>query len=924
MSALSFLLMLCWAQAGGEQAGPDAPPGSSTQPAQAIVTEEAPGTPAPAPAPAAAPGAGGDAGPMVAPTMAAAEQMEPWQYWVLLIGDPRATVPVWWGPPLSWAKVVSLAGLLGWVGAWVLSSLRGRRRPKVTVGGARPIDLALLLAILVGIGSVFVRVAQGSGQLADVQVLGVSASSLVGLLCLGVGLLWLEVVLWSGILRQRSVGDMLVLLGIHLALVFAVAVTLSLPSGSVQFLAPGLGMSPETMLINADGSLTPSGVVALTLVAVQMSLTYMGFVVLLRITLLVLAEVARVRPRRLYAMGKFSWVESFRKTRIPWAVLVIFLLILAFTHWFLQPPDALRQAELSRLYVGTLMLLSSILLTIMVAILTPISLPNDIRFQTIYTIVTKPVRRLEVVWGRMFGFMAVVTVLILALGGISLIYLDRNVGGRIEELRAEIAEAEEVGLTNRASQLASQLDQLETRMSARLPVDGSLTFIDSVGEPRIKGIDVGQELEIRSFVEGATQAEASWLFGENIPHPVDRLFPNRPGMPFPTQSKAVPLNLLLVSGTVEDLANQIYELAYARMELESQKQGVEPSELSRINARITRIEEQRASLNQQYQDLVGRYVDLMEQAQATEDEAEASRLIDEATALRSPDVPVQMTFTVYRTTKGRPGEPVYASIQVVHPFSSEAPMFPGDPQPGPLIFDPLAQEFGGQANPLIPELVYSDTFDVREYYTNKWSFPASMLVGSRGYLTIQVQCLSPTQYLGMAENDLFIVASQGSFLANYLKGLAGIWLQAMVLTAIGVWAGTFLSWPVALLITVFFFVAGEIFFPILSQLASGQLTGGGPFESMIRMISHENQMSDLDATLGVILAKSLDAIVVPIMSLLIFIVPNFSAMDLSNLVADGFAIQWQTLGANVLLALAYALPFSIAGYFILKHREVAA
>ena len=47
-------------------------------------------------------------------------------------------------------------------------------------------------------------------------------------------------------------------------------------------------------------------------------------------------------------------------------------------------------------------------------------------------------------------------------------------------------------------------------------------------------------------------------------------------------------------------------------------------------------------------------------------------------------------------------------------------------------------------------------------------------------------------------------------------------------------------------------------------------------------------------------------------------------MDLSDLVADGFAIRWATLGGHVLLALAYALPFSIAGYFILKNREVAA
>ena len=63
----------------------------------------------------------------------------------------------------------------------------------------------------------------------------------------------------------------------------------------------------------------------------------------------------------------------------------------------------------------------------------------------------------------------------------------------------------------------------------------------------------------------------------------------------------------------------------------------------------------------------------------------------------------------------------------------------------------------------------------------------------------------------------------------------------------------------------------------------------------------------------------------PVMSRLVYIVPNFAALDVSNTVADGFAV---TLGllmlATSLLALAYALPFSIAGYFILKNREVAA
>jgi hypothetical protein len=44
----------------------------------------------------------------------------------------------------------------------------------------------------------------------------------------------------------------------------------------------------------------------------------------------------------------------------------------------------------------------------------------------------------------------------------------------------------------------------------------------------------------------------------------------------------------------------------------------------------------------------------------------------------------------------------------------------------------------------------------------------------------------------------------------------------------------------------------------------------------------------------------------------------------SNAVADGFAVSGAQIFANTLLALAYALPFSIAGYFILKNRVVAA
>ena len=85
-----------------------------------------------------------------------------------------------------------------------------------------------------------------------------------------------------------------------------------------------------------------------------------------------------------------------------------------------------------------------------------------------------------------------------------------------------------------------------------------------------------------------------------------------------------------------------------------------------------------------------------------------------------------MTFNVYRTTKGKIGEPVYAEIQAINPRTG--------------------REFEG------------DVFPIKEYYTNRVQLPAWILAGSGGALRIEIRCLSPTQYLGMAESDLYLLA----------------------------------------------------------------------------------------------------------------------------------------------------------------------
>mgnify|MGYP001044191044 FL=1 len=559
----------------------------------------------------------------------------------------------------------------------------------------------------------------------------------------------------------------------------------------------------------------------------------------------------------------------------PWVVVIVFGLILAFTHWFLQPP---RAAEMSRLYVGTLTLLCSLLLTTMVTILTPISLPTDIQQQTIYTVVTKPVRRLEVVWGRMIGYMALVTALVVVFGVVSLTYLWRTVGLTIEKTEAAAVKAESEGRTRDFAQLKEQADQLRSRLQARVPVMGSLSFLDSKGTPHAMGIDVGQEQsmrEPRSHIEGATPATAIWRYGA-VPDPFSPV--NRPVM----IDRRIQVDQFLPAGTVEGELNRVFDLQ-AQIAAANQEKG-RPETTS---ARVGQLDAAIARNTAEAEKAQTEYEALLKQA----DDLEAAGKADEAAALHAPPIAAEMSFNVYRTTKGRVGEPVYAEMQVTN------------------------SNTGAE---------YSNIFPIKEYYTNREIVPASILAGSLGNLRIEVRCISPTQYLGMAESDLYLLSSSGGFGANYMKGLLGIWLQAMILTAIGVFAGTFLSWPVALLTTIAFFIAGQLAFGFLVDFTRQAVLGGGPFESLIRLVTHDNQMTDLAPTAGVVVAKTLDSLVMPVMSMLVYVVPNFQALDVSNTVADGFAVSWGLIGANALLALAYALPFSIAGYFILKNREVAA
>ncbi len=197
-------------------------------------------------------------------------------------------------------------------------------------------------------------------------------------------------------------------------------------------------------------------------------------------------------------------------------------------------------------------------------------------------------------------------------------------------------------------------------MAARVPIHGSLSFLDSLGKPHAMGIDVGAEQsrrQPRSHIEGATPATAIWTFGPGIPDPFDRTGRFRVDRPIPVED-------FLGEDTIEGLLNRVYDLQYqiaAAEQLRSDPK-LPSARVNQLTAGVARNRDELQRVSAAYEKMKAEADDLEAKAAAlpADRAAEADRLRLQAAALHAAPIPVEMTFNVYRTTKGKIGEAVYA------------------------------------------------------------------------------------------------------------------------------------------------------------------------------------------------------------------------------------------------------------------------
>ena len=553
--------------------------------------------------------------------------------------------------------------------------------------------------------------------------------------------------------------------------------------------------------------------------------------------------------RRVFALARLAFKEAIRRKVL--FVVGLFLVVLLLAGWYLNP----ESDDPARLYISFVLTATIYLILVLALFISTFSLPADIKNKTIYTIVTKPVRPTEIVLGRMLGFVAVGTVMLIPMGLASYLFVTRG----LRHTHQEVVELEEtsdgrlegetdyiryhkhsfsidpdsggVGLTDRVRGhrhlVTKNGDSFEIgppieALLARVPSYGEIQFYDRSGEPKEQGIDIGAERIDEGGYGSAGFARVIGLArgSRKITH-----------------------------GYVEGGTLGAAEFTFENVTPERYGNGI----------------------------------------------------------------PVDLSLRAYRSYKGDIESGIRGSITMRHPTK--------EIESNPIAF--VVDEYEVDEKVLPLEIEGTDNTETRMLNVFE------DLVDEEGRLKLVIRCLDRAQYLGVTKSGVYLKPAENSFEWNLTKAYASIWLQMTMVIAFGVMFSTFLSGPVAMVATAVCVLLGfsaEQIYDTRHYIDAGIERGGGPIESMIRLLKQDAMTTQLDVdTVAAKVIKSADAGIVYALDAIATALPNLPKMvSTAEYAASGFDIFGALLGRHAVATLGYCLLAFFISYFFLKSREIAA
>lgn len=676
-------------------------------------------------------------------------------------------------------------------------------------------------------------------------------------------------------------------------------------------------------------------------------------------------DLARLSLRRVWAISGVNFSESMRR-RVLWVTPLAMLGVLAVAQFqrSIDEQDAIRQATKACVFA------TGLVVVVTTIILACTNLPREIDSRVIYTIVTKPTTRLEIVLGKIVGFARVSGTILLVMGIFTLGYLYLREWQMVRGIKSRLAAGQVDTVSKPALQFYAAKGLLGTKsveapdsvsVVARPPQKGEL--------PRLRGGE--QQMFVTTFeltADQKTQIVDAVNAGAGLF--VINTLPYEQREPTAAEARQIRESGLLPAKPAAPAVEGPAKPGGGRPK-EADKPAVPvPQVTVQVMDRNRYVIISSESINQ------GKYVDLKRPAadqpgiaavpltnEQTNALLEAGRFmvgvfgITPAVEYLVPPTPTVVaaigpdgkTLAMIEPVRGdeaegqdpnapAPPELVSAygrwgmqlrgdksgegSVALYHFGGADVPAADGE---GKVTFEVrIGIEGSSRDFETEEDVVARMTVQVRNNVTGETSepvtitpehnranyirVPASFVEG--GNFDVLVRGLTPDQWFGMQPGGVALVTADRSFVVNLVKSLLILWLLAVLVVVVSIFCSTFLSWPVAVVLTLVI---------LLGQWGVQQVeAGGGPGIGA----SVTQAMGLDDPTTAKIVRSSVEFLD----SLLVFVsafLPDIASFAATEDIERGVSIPPAKILDATGVLFGYGVPLAVLTYVILKRKEVA-
>jgi ABC-type transport system involved in multi-copper enzyme maturation permease subunit len=702
----------------------------------------------------------------------------------------------------------------------------------------------------------------------------------------------------------------------------------------------------------------------------QALLSKVGWVFLAVIVLAFIAfgmrDLARLSWRRLNAISSVCWAESLRR-RVLWItpLAIIGAVVVCQLQNAVDPQDAIRQTTKICLFTAGLVV------TLVAIILAATNLQKEIDTRVIYTIVTKPTTRLEIVLGKLWGFAKVSAAILLIMGVFTYAYLHLRASLLEKAIANALQGMPESNPTYASLDYYRKAGLLNAKAMIQPTWMQMLARPNRDGEPRI--VEGGQggkfmarfnlsEANAEQVVDAAKRgAHVSFVIDmpADIRQPTDADWENirMTQIPFvehavggsPTSSPAAtttsPATAPTTGPTTQPKISEMTpeEKRTSRpipiVGLTFRTPGGEPLLKAEDIPKWNSV----PLVNGHAEPIMG--PDMLE------------RLLDEHNVW----VVVEGRSPAVEYTVGK--QPVW--MQIIEPDGKPGPRFDPLPDPTPGIDGPLVTgsvgrygqqlvggaqggvavyrfdaselpasgnvnfevkvgiERGGdveQNEETLPETTLRvhdpatgtisapATFSPETNRITYVSLPRSAFPASGGKFDVLVHVNTEGKWLGVSMDSVAVSTGERSFAFNLFKSLLVLWLMSILVVSIALFCSTFVSWPIAVVLTL------VILFGRWGVEQIGDVGGGnigaqmtGQTQDAIAARFERESINALTKTLTVVSA----------------FLPEISRFEATADIERGISVPGVRFANAGLVLLGYGVPMVCLAYLILKRKEVA-